>query len=465
MANIFSKLNDWWSGKTMLDGNLLNRTLYQMIGGQAAHYDADAKTYLEQGFGNNPDVFAIIMQQADKTKAVPYAVKKIEDKANFRKLQELRTATKGDFTIQQMARAKVLESKAFASNEVKFPLEQPNPNQTWGEIFALYKIFLKVTGNVYFYTVSPKEGANVGVPKQLYLLPSHLVKIVLKSDANVLEDENPIDYYMLIEGDQYIKFQTEDVFHVKTPNPFYDFSGSHLYGLSPIKAGLRNLQSSNSALDHNVKTMENSGIYGFLTSADADKPFTAEQALQMKDKLREMDNASGRLSRIAGSSVPIAFTKLSLNTDELKQFDFLKYDQKTLCNILEWSDKLLNSDTALTYDNLKQERKRVITDNIQPDLVLLAEAFNKHFIQKFKGYENCLIEWDITELPEMQEDYKMMVEWMKQAPLTPNEIRTALKYETMDIEGMDVPWIEQGRKRIDEVSVTETDITKSYEML
>ena len=65
----------------------------------------------------------------------------------------------------------------------------------------------------------------------------------------------------------------------------------------------------------------------------------------------------------------------------------------------------------------------------------------------------------------MQEDYKMMVEWMKHAPLTPNEIRTALKYETMDIEGMDVPWIEQGRKRIDEVSVTETDITKSYEML
>ena len=136
-----------------------------------------------------------------------------------------------------------------------------------------------------------------------------------------------------------------------------------------------------------------------------------------------------------------------------------------MCHILGWSDKLLNSDTALTYDNLQNERKRVITDNIQPDLVLLAEAFNKHFIPKFKDYENCLIEWDITELPEMQEDYKLMVEWMKQAPLTPNEIRTALKYETMDIEGMDVPWIEQGRKRIDEVSVTETDITKSYEML
>ena len=148
MANIFQKLNDWWSGKTMLDGNLLNKTLYQMIGGQAAHYDADAKTYLEQGFGNNPDVFAIIMQQADKTKAVPYAVKKIEDKATFKKLQQLRMATKGDFSIQQMARAKVLESKAFSSNEVKFPLEHPNPNQTWGEIFALYKIFLNVSGNL-----------------------------------------------------------------------------------------------------------------------------------------------------------------------------------------------------------------------------------------------------------------------------------------------------------------------------
>ena len=62
----------------------------------------------------------------------------------------------------------------------------------------------------------------------------------------------------------------------------------------------------------------------------------------------------------------------------------------------------------------------------------------------------------------MQEDYKMMVEWMNQAPLTPNEIRTALKYETIDVEGMDIVWVPAGKKRIDDESLTEADLNKAF---
>ena len=179
----------------------------------------------------------------------------------------------------------------------------------------------------------------------------------------------------------------------------------------------------------------------------------------------EMDSSPGRLSRIAGAATPIQFTKLSLDTNELKQFDFLAYDQKTFCNVLGWSDKLLNNDESLTYDNLQNERKRVIIDTINPDLVLLADALNKNFIPRFKGYENCEIEWDITELPEMQEDYAKMVEWLNKAPVTPNEFRQALKYETLEDEGMNVVWLPAGKKRIDDAGMTDTEINKSWDLI
>lgn len=441
--------------------NAFNKAWYEFIGGQAAQYDDKDSTYLEKGYGINPDVFAVVNQMCDKTKAVPYAVKKIKDKNSVSKLNSLRNATKGNYSVKQLADKFILESKAYEDKELPFPLEKPNPNQTWGDILSLFKLYLKITGNFFQYSASPSEGANSGIPRLVYVLPSHKMKIVLKKDADLLFDEDPIDYYLLRDGEEYIKFIADQVIHIKTPNPFFDLNGSHLYGLSPIKVLLRNIESSNEALNNNVKTMKNSGVFGLISGKDS--VLTAEHASQLKQRLLDMDRDSGRLSKIGGLSVPVDFTKLSVDTKDLLPFEYLKYDQKQICNVLGWSDSLLNNDDGGKYDKQKEERKRVVTDNIQPDLILLQQAWTEKFIRKFKGYENAVIEFDITELPEMQEDYKAMVEWMDKAPLTPNEKRIALKYETLDIEGMDVPWIEAGKKRIDEEGITVSDVTKSYE--
>lgn len=440
--------------------NSFNKAIYKFIGGLTASYDYKASTYLEKGYGTNPDVFAVVNQMCDKTKAVPYMVKKVESRKSYAKLLQLRSATGGLYSIKQLFDKRLLESKAYSDEEQDFPLQNPNPNQTWADIFSLFKLYLKVTGNVYLLKVSPKEGKNEGIPQLLYVLPSHKIKIVLKENASLLYDENPIDYFMLRDGDQRIKFPAEDIIHIKTPNPFFDFQGSHLYGLSPVRVLLRNIESSNEALNNNVTTMKNGGVFGIISGKNT--ALEKEHAEQIKEKLRDMDNDPGRLSRIAGLSVPVEFTKLSLDTTELLPFDYLKYDQKQICNVFGWSDSLLNNDDGGKYDKQKEERKRVLTDNIQPDLILLQEALTQQFIQKFKGYENSVLEFDITEMPEMQEDYADMIEWMEKAPITPNEKRTALKYETMDIEGMDVPWINSGLKRIDEVSITASDVEKAY---
>lgn len=454
-------LNRFWNGSNDSKDftNKINEALFSWVGGLGAKYDQKAVTYLEKGYKINPVVFSVVNQMCDKTKAVPYAVKKIKDQKSYRKLTQLEEATNGNYSVKQYSDKFKLQTKAYEDIEQDFPLDKPNANQTWSEIFALYKLFLKTTGNFYLYKLSPSEGVNKGVPMAVYVLPSHKMEIVLKKNAATLELENPIDYYRMTEGDQSIRFEVEDVIHVKTPNPFINTDGSHLYGLSPMVAMLKNLESSNAGLDNNIKTLLNSGVFGFLTGKNT--PLTEDQAKQAKQQLINMDNARGRLSKIAGGSVPMEFTKLSLDTSELLPFDYLNYDQKQICNVFGWSELLLNSDANMTYNNIQQERKRVITDNIHPDLKLLAESLTYGFIQKFKGYENSVIEFDVTELPEMQSDYKEMVEWMNKAWLAPNEIRTALKYETSDIDGMDVPRDPNG-KRVDEITMNETDINKSY---
>ena len=458
MANLFDAISNFFKKK---DTNLYNEAFFQYVGGLGAKYDEKASTYLNEGFGRNPDVFSMIMQMADKSRSVPYYVKKIANNSAKSEIDRLNYATKGQYSISQLAKKRQLETKAFEEKELPFPLPHPNPTQTWGDIISLFKVYMKTTGNFYLYMNYPLEGNNANVPKQVYVLPSHMVQIVLKKDAKVLQDENPIEKYMLIEGNQYIEFPAENIIHVKYANPFFDFSGSHLYGLSPIKALLRNIESSNEALNQNVKTIKNGGAFGFIGAKDSSTPLTAEQAIALKEKLKEMDNDSGRLSRISGMSVPLTFTRISLTTDELKPFEFLKHDQKAIANVLGWSDKLLNNDDGAKYDNVKEERKRVITDNILPDLLLLAESLNKNFIPRFKGYENAFLEFDITELPEMQDDIKQLVEWMVKAPLTLNEQRAILKYEALTDDGMDVIWLDSGKKRIDEVGISDAEIRKA----
>ena len=415
--------------------------ILKMIGGGFTSYDEDAKTYIEKGFLYNPDVYAIIQQQATKAASIPWIVKTIKDNGAKKKLDRLNMQVKGNFTPQLYIKKLALEKKAFKEEELDFPMERPNKIQTWAEWKSLQKTFLKSTGNVYIFKQAPENGANSGIPRNVYMLPSHLMKIVLKDSRDFNDEESPISHYMLIEGQQYIEFKAENVIHIKYANPDYDTHGSHLYGLSPLRAALRNIQSSNEAIDNNNKTLKNGGAFGLLHSK-GQTTMTQDQASELKERLKEMDSSPERLSKIAGVSAEIGFTRISLTTDELKPFEFIKNDQKTLCNVLGWSDKLLNNDDGGKYDNVNQFRKQVITDNIIPDNIIIDQAIQDGIVRMFKGYENTILISSYDDLPEMQEDIGKMTSWLTVASgdgvITRNEYREALRYPRSEDTNMDI---------------------------
>jgi HK97 family phage portal protein len=333
----------------------------------------------------------------------------------------------------------MLESKAYKESDYNMPLDAPNPMQTWNEFLELYKTLIKLTGNVYIYKLMPKEGVNAGTPIGLYLLPSHLMEIILKKNADMMGVESPIFGYKLIEGNIGMTFNADEITHIKYPNPNFDLNGSHLYGFSPIRAALKNIESSNLALDLNIKTMKNGGAFGLIHSK-GQTPLTYEQATGLKDRLKEMDADPDKLGKIAGVSAEIGFTRLSLTTDELKLFEYLSFDQKQICNALIWSDKLLNNDSGAKYDNVKQFRKQVVIDNIIPDLELFTVAFNNDILPLFKNYKGTCLYFEYSELPEMQEDMTEMVAWVKPSIetglISRNEGRVFMKLHKLDDESM-----------------------------
>ena len=419
--------------------NRFNEAFLWGVGGGYTAYDTDGLTYLNEGYKINPIVYSVISQQATKTSAIPYSINKIESNQQLQKLRMLEKATNFEMTPQQRVKHFQLKTEALSKSELPMPLDVPNPTQTWTEFMELYKTFIKLTGNVYLYSLAPDAGSDAGEPMAIYILPSHLMQIVVKGQTEYLGIESPIEGYQLVWGRNYIEFDAEDVIHIKYPNPEYGENGEHLYGVSPLRAALKNIQSSNTALDLNIKTLKSGGAFGFIHGKGT--VITPEQAAEIKNRLVEMNNSPDDLSKIAGVSAEMGFTRLSLTSDELRPFDYLNFDQKQICNVLGWSDKLLNSDTGAKYDNVSQFRKQVITDNIVPDLKLISEALNKYWFPRFKAYKNYIITFDVMELPEMQVDIAGLSGWLNNALdrgiINRNEYRLAINYAEQEDEVME----------------------------
>lgn len=379
------------------------------IGGAATNYDTKGKTYLEKGYNVNPDVYSVIKQIATKCSDIPFYIKSVKDEKALHSYNLIKNSQ----SFNLIAKRAQLEIKAFQEIEKEVPLEKPNSAQSWSEFIALSVVMMKITGNCFWYMLRASERPNAE-PLAIYVLPSHLTYIVLKSKPQFLGVESPINYYKLIEGNQYIEFPAQDVIHIKNPNPNFDMQGSHLYGMSDLRAALKNIQSSNEAIDNNIKTMKNGGAFGFIHSK-GQQVMTEPQALAIKERLKEMDGNPERLSKIAGVSAELGFTRISLTTDELKPFDYLNYDQKAICNVLGWSTKLLNNNDdsgGLNNGAMDQERKRVITDTVMPLLNQFEQALNESFLPLFASTKGCVIEFDPTELPEMQADMEKLTKWL-----------------------------------------------------
>lgn len=417
--------------------NKFNEAFLQGIGGGLTLYDPTRIEYLEKGYNINSTVFSLINIMATKTSSVPYYIKDIEDKQAVKRLEMLEKATNFNMSTQQHIKSLELKEKAYSKSEKPFPMEKPNANQTWSEFISLYKTFLKLDGNVYIYILKP-ELRDDAEPVQVYLLPSQYMQIVVKNNVNFLGAEDPIDHYMLTYGKSYIDFKAENVIHIKYANPNYDENGAHLYGMSQLAAALRNIQSSNEAMDLNIKTLQNGGAFGFIHGKSI--PLQVEQADEIKNRLKEMKADSGDLSKITAVSSELGFLRMSLTADELKPFEYLKWDAKQIANCLIWSDKLLNSDEGAKYDNVGKAEKWVIVNNIVPDLRLLEEALNDKFLPLFKGYENSCIKWDVMELPEMQVNMETLTAWLNGAldrgVLNREEYRTAINYSQTDLDEM-----------------------------
>ena len=142
-------------------------------------------------------------------------------------------------------KSEILKKRALVEiedTELHMLLDRPNPMQSYSSFITEVIAFGKLTGNRYIYGIAPESGANAGKYKEMYVMPSQMMEIV---SGGIMQ---PVKSYR-IEYNGQVDIPAEQICHIKDFNPYYDGTGSHLYGQSPLRAGLRSMTTNNKDRD------------------------------------------------------------------------------------------------------------------------------------------------------------------------------------------------------------------------
>ena len=418
MATLIDRFKSIFTTKNQQTNQSFNRAIYNFLGNTLISSQDNDETYVNKGYRFNSTVYSIINLITKAATTVPYIIYEVKNENSLKKYKAI---TSSGFDSNTILKSNILQKDALIeidNSELNDILKRPNPAQSFAQFISEVIAFGKLTGNRYIYGISPNTGANASKFTELYVLPSQSVEI---NSGGFMK---PVDYYTL-QYNGSIKIPSENVLHIGDFNPNFDGTASHLYGMSPLRAGLRSLDANNEALTTGVKYLQNQTARGVLMSEEGD--LNEIQARQLKEKFRQQYQGSNNAGDVIITPKKLSWVNFGMSASDLSLIEQYNASIKDLCNIYNVPAILLNNVESATYNNIKEARKMMYTNAVIPELIKVRDELNRWLVPKFG--DNLFLDFDFTVIPELQEETDKIVTNLSQSWwLTPNEKRVASGY-------------------------------------
>jgi len=418
MASLLERLSKFITKNAQQTAAEYNRAIYQYLGESILWNPENDRSYIDEGYRKNATVYSLVNIITKAATTIPFQV---YEKQSDNDLKRYKALTSGTLDSSTMYQAKMLQKNALV--EVKDTplhklLDRPNPAQSYNSWLTELIAFGKLTGNRYIYGIGPDNGPNQGKYTELYVLPSQVVEIV---SNGIMQ---PIKEYRIEYNGQY-SMDADCVLHIKDFNPYYDGTGTHLYGQSPLRAGLRSLTTNNEAVTTGVKYLQNQTARGVLMSEEGD--LNEVQAQQLKDKFRQQYQGANNGGDVIITPKKLSWVNFGLNAADVSLIEQYNASIKDICNIYNVPVQLLNNTDASTYNNMKEAKKALYQNCVIPELVKLRDELNRWLVPMYG--DNLYLDFDFTAIPELQEENDKVVQQLSAAWwITPNEKRAVMNY-------------------------------------
>jgi HK97 family phage portal protein len=418
MATLYDRFKALLTKNQQKTNEAYNRAIYNYLGESLVWNPENDETFINKGYRYNSTVYSIVNLITKAASTIPFVVYEVQKQNDLARYKAL---TSGGFDASVMHKAQQIRKHSLVEldhTELHEVLKRPNPAQSYNAWLQEIIAFGKLTGNRYIFGIAPDTGINKGKYKELYVLPSQNMEI---HSGGIMD---PVKEYTLSYNGTY-RIAADDVCHIKDFNPYYDGTGSHLYGMSPLHSGLRVLQANNEAVTTGVKYLQNQTARGVLMSEEGD--LSEEQARMLKQKFKEQNQGADKAGDLVITPKKLSWINFGLTTSDLSLIEQYNASIKDLCNIYSVPVQLLNNTDASTYNNMKEAKKALYQNAVIPELIKIREELNRWLTPKYG--QNLYIDFDFSVIPELQEEMDKVVQQMSNAWwITPNEKRAAMSY-------------------------------------
>lgn len=434
--------------KKALDPTInLSNNLAGINGAVLQNYDN--ASYVYEGYLGNADVYAIVTFLARKAASIPWYVYNLNDTSKGRTaLMRYKQLSKGLNMPGAYEQALMARKNAYSENIVMDSplarlLENPNKYQSQDQFLEnLFGYqFISGEGNIY--------GNNGGFGKkflELNVLPTQFLEIYPDP-----KDLYGLLGYKLMVG-QGIDIPKENVCQWRTWNPdFNSTTRSHMRGLSPMRAAYKTLRMSNNAHDASAYMAMNGGAKGAITPKPIGSnvaTFTVEQANSIKRAVNEDINGVNNKGRINVLQTPWDYLNFGLSSVDMDLVKTMQISLQQWCRVFGLPQVLFDTNTT-SYNNYQNALRDLMTNTIVPKCCQLRDELNRWLVPAFG--ENVYIDFDITALPELQQDMERMVRILRDANwLTFDEKRAAMNYEEKE-GAYDHSYVNQGLVPLEQI--------------
>jgi HK97 family phage portal protein len=270
-------------------------------------------------------------------------------------------------------------------------------------------LFLELTGNAYLHPVMDEA---LGIPAELWTMPSHRVKILPSRDGLIG------GYRYGMDTQSEVDFEVDEVIHFKRPNP-----KSLLYGLGKVEAAWSVIQQSEAMHDMDYSFYENMARpdYAIIVKGGAGR----EQLDRFETKVREALQGTRKSGKFLAISGDIEMQPLSFPPKDLAGREDVVEEIAAVFGVPVSMLKANDPNLAASKSGYAQWRESTIA----PICRLDEETLNAKLLPLFGLDDDCYLAYDNPVPADRQQDLVERQASVAGGWMTPNEARLEAGYE------------------------------------
>lgn len=391
------------------------------------------------------DVYSIVRRIAKTAAQIPVRVYTVKDQKKFRKYQYAIKSNNG--TPASIVNMKLLKEAALEEvgqgDELQMLLDNPNPLYTRSEFLEGWFTMRMIAGNSYVYNPRLEDGVNKGKAVEMWLMPTQYTNPVITQTF----PKEITRYQLRLFG--IADIDIADVMHSRYFNPQFTVMGDELIGLSPLQALSRNAQKGQSEADYTVGAFQNHGSNGVLSFEELDESSIESIGKMKKDYYAETTGVLNAMKTF-WTNQKVTYTATGLSPVDMQVIESQMITLKKFCNAYGVSARLFNNDGTGSIVSDTNAVKGLYLNAVIPEVSAWCDIVNKDLAPAYG--ENYFVDYDITEVAELQTDMKLLAEslaamWW----VTPNEKRTVQNFEALQDENMNKILVPSGLQYLEDL--------------